>query len=99
MRGVEGLGGCCKESLGCLLSPQDTTHKKNKNKNQVAVVGQVLASVFYYPVLHSPPHPHLHHHIFQDRVSLCSSGYSGIHYVKQACFELIGLPVSASHQD
>lgn len=31
MRGVEGLGGCCMESLGCLLSPEDLpSSQRNK---------------------------------------------------------------------
>jgi hypothetical protein len=34
--------------------------------------------------------------VFQDRVSLCSSGYPGTHSVDQAGLELRNLPASAS---
>jgi hypothetical protein len=34
--------------------------------------------------------------IFQDRVSLCSPGYPGTHYVDQAGLKLRDSPVSAS---
>jgi hypothetical protein len=34
--------------------------------------------------------------VFQDRVSLCSSGCPGTHFVEQAGLELRNLPASAS---
>jgi hypothetical protein len=34
--------------------------------------------------------------VFQDRVSLCSPGFTGTHFVDQAGLELRNLPASAS---
>jgi hypothetical protein len=34
--------------------------------------------------------------VFQDKVSLCSPGCPGTHFVDQACLELRNLPASAS---
>jgi hypothetical protein len=47
--------------------------------------GEMLSSCFFFLFL-----------VFQDRVSLCSPGYPGTHFVDQAGLELRNLPASAS---
>jgi hypothetical protein len=58
-----------------------------------SITEKIPSRLAYSLILSPHPHPHPHP---PDRVSLCSSGCSGIHFVDQAGLELRNPPASAS---